>query len=137
VTAAVTITVGPARLALLPRSGTAEKVTGQVPAGSVVDALHIPLEGEPETRLMARVRPATDVVTLVVGNRPSYVTLKVNVVAVVPEPGPACAALTSFPAADTLVGAPKSAAMMASTSMQRFSISPMPPWCAPCVAAAA
>lgn len=49
---------------------TALKVTVQVPAGSVVDALQIWFASEPPVRTRETDRPATDAVTLVAGAPP-------------------------------------------------------------------
>ena len=53
---AVTTTVGPVRVGLVPRLLVAEKVTVQVPAGSVDDPLQVPRRGVPLVRAREMVR---------------------------------------------------------------------------------
>ncbi|MGQ0606952.1 MAG: hypothetical protein ACT4OQ_00610 [Chloroflexota bacterium] len=66
-----TVTAGPLTEGSFPWLATAWKVVDQLPCGSSVEMLHVPLLGVPLARSMGSVRPATSTVTESAGKPPT------------------------------------------------------------------
>src|SRR5688500_13062879 len=85
-------------------------VVAQAPAGRVELTAQVPELIDPSVSPMARSRPATAAVTLVAGKAPSYRTVNVNIVSVVPVAGVTVGSARSLLPPDARDGAPESAA---------------------------